>query len=66
MPPNNVPVVHSVEQVLVANPKGVETIFLWDLNARMGETRDERKEELATELADHVLEDIARNSTMRR
>ena len=63
--PNDVSAVHWVEQVLVVNPKGVDTIFLGYLNARLGEPHGELEEELAMALADHGLEDITRKFTPR-
>ena len=63
MLPNNVLAVHWLEQVLAVKPKGVDTIFLGDLNAHLGETRNEREEDMATELADHDLENFTRNFT---
>ena len=42
--PNDVSAVHWVEQVLVVKPKGVDTIFLGDLNARLGGTHGELEE----------------------
>ena len=67
--PNTVhvaPVAHQEEQELAGKLKEVETILLGELNARLGEPRDERKEDLVTALADHGLEDINRNFTPRQ
>ena len=53
-----------MEQALSAKPKGVDNIFLGDLNTRLGEMCDKQKEELVTALADHGLEGITRNFTL--
>ena len=36
VPPNDVPVVHWVDQSMMVKPKGVDTIFLGRLNMRLG------------------------------
>ena len=56
VPPTNVPEVHRVEQALAVAPKGAEIILMGDLNVSLQESRDERKDELTTALADHDLE----------
>ena len=66
VPPNDVPTVHQVEQLLTENPKWVETILMGDLNERLEEPCDKREEDLTTSLADHGLEDISRYFTSRR
>ena len=40
---NNMPAMHWVEQVLVEKPEGAETIFLEDLNVRLGEPCNKHK-----------------------
>ena len=55
MPPNDGPRMHCVEQALQAVPKGLELILMGSLNARLGDPRDEREEDLVTALADRVL-----------
>ena len=59
-----------MEQALTENPKGLEIILLGNLNARLrglntrlGELRDKQKEELATALSNHGLEDVNRHFT---
>ena len=47
----------------MAKPKGVETIFLGNLNARLGDPRNKRKEDLAMGLSNHDLEDFTRHFT---
>ena len=62
-----------MEQALTENTKGLEIILLGNLNARLrylnarlGGLRDKQKEELATALSDHGLEDVTRYFTLRR
>ena len=55
MPPNDVPDVHCVEQAIREAPKGLDMILMGDLDMRLGEPGDERKEDLATELVDQGL-----------
>ena len=64
--PNDVPAVHWVEQALAAKPKGLETIFMGDLNSHLRNPCNKREEELATALAKHGLEDVTRNFTPRK
>ena len=52
---NNVRVVHSVEQALAAASKGVEIILMGNLNVKLLEAQDERKEELVVALANYGL-----------
>ena len=52
MPPNGVPAMHCVEQVLREAPKGLYMILMGDLNARLGDPCDKCEEDLATELVD--------------
>ena len=66
VPTNDIPTVNQVEKAQVADLKGVETILMGELNARLGEPRDEREEDLDMALADHGLEDINRNFTPRQ
>ena len=49
--PNDVPAVHWVEQALAAKPKGLETIFMGDLNSHLRNPCNKREEELETALA---------------
>ena len=58
MLPNDIPAVHCVDQALRAAPKGVEMILLGDLNARMGDPRDEHEEDQATALVDRGMVNI--------
>ena len=55
MTPGDVPALYWVKQALEANPKGIDTILLVDLNTRLGETCGQREEELATSLAEYGL-----------
>ena len=55
MPPNDGPRMHCVEQALQAVPKGLELILMGSLNARLGDPRDEREEELVMALVDRGL-----------
>ena len=55
VPPKDVPAMHSMDQALRAASKGLEIILMGDLNARLGDPRDEREEDLATVLVDRVL-----------
>ena len=54
VPSNYVSVVHWVDQAMVAKMKGLGTILMWDLNIRLEKPRNEREEELAMALANHV------------
>ena len=49
---NEKPAMHLVEQALAAAPKEVDVILLVGLSVRLREPRRESEEELATELAD--------------
>ena len=53
--PNDRPTVHHVEQALRAAHTGLELILMGDLNARLGNPRDKREEDLAMALADRGL-----------
>ena len=66
MPPDNAPAVHQVEQDLLAKPKGIDTIFLEDLNAQLEEPRDDRDKDLVKSLANHGVEDFTRHFTPQR
>ena len=66
MPPNDVTVVHRVEQAIEVKPKGDETILLGEQNARLGEPCEECEEDLATALSDYGFEDVIRHFTPRR
>ena len=55
MPPNNVPSVHRVDQALRVAHQILEMILMGDLNGRLGNPRDKRKEYLATALVDRGL-----------
>ena len=46
VPPNDVPAVHCVDQALRAATKGLEMILMGDLNARLGDPREKREEDL--------------------
>ena len=54
-PPNDVPTVHHIEQVLRAETKGLYMILVGDLNARLGDPRDKREEDLEKALVDRGL-----------
>ena len=57
-PQTDGPIVHRVEQALIAAPKGVEVILLVYLHVRLQEPHDKREEELATVLADRGVVDM--------
>ena len=65
IPPNDMPAVYQVEQVLTAKPPGIDTILMGDLNARLEDPRNNGKDDLVTALANHGLEDACRNFTQR-
>ena len=48
--PNDMPAVHSVEQVLQVLPKGLEMILMGGLSVRLGNPRDKREEDLLAAL----------------
>ena len=58
MPLSNVPRVHCVEEELAEAPKNFETILMGCMKYKLQEPQDQSKEELATLLADHILEDM--------
>ena len=64
MLPNDVPTVIWVDQALVVKPKGVDTVFMGDLNARLGEPYDDCEEDLATAQSNHGLEDVIGHFTL--
>ena len=59
----DVPAVHQLGQDLAAKPKGIETIFMVELNARLKEPYDNHEEDMTTSLADYGLEEFTRNFT---
>ena len=52
VPPNNVPAMHRIEQVLILASKVLEMILTGDMNTRLGEPRDKLEEDLAMALVD--------------
>ena len=58
VPPNNVPDLNHVEQVLRLMPKGLEITLMGDLNERLGYPCDECEEDLETTLVDKGLVNI--------
>ena len=48
--PNDMPAVHSVDQVLRVAPKGLEMILMGGLSVRLGNPRDKREEDLLAAL----------------
>ena len=58
VPPNDVPAIRCIKQVLEEAPKGMEVILLGDLNVRLREKRDAREDELATALEDSGMGDV--------
>ena len=57
MPPNNQQSVNQVEQALSCGPEGVETLMVGNLNPRLAQARDRRKEDLATAIGNYELVD---------
>ena len=51
VPPHDAPDAHCIDQALEVVPKGMEVILLGDINISMREPRDNREDELASELA---------------
>ena len=66
MPPNYVPNVYRVEQVLEAAPRGLEFILLGNLNLQLRELRDAQVEELSMVVADCGLVDMIYHFISRR
>ena len=58
VPPNDSPGVHCVQQALIVAPTLLELILMGNLNARLGDPRDKREEDLATSLSDRGLINI--------
>ena len=65
-PPTNRPSLYRMEQALQAAPKGLELILMGDLNAQLGNPRDEHEEDLVTALAEQGLVNMTYHLIPRR
>ena len=66
IPTNRYPVVCRVKQGLAHFPMQREILLMVDLNARIGQPREQRVGEIVTSIAAHILEDQAQHFLPRR
>ena len=66
VPPNDRPIVHRVEQALLAAPTGLELILMGDLSSRLDNPQDKQEEDTETALADRGLLNMADHFLPRR
>ena len=66
VPPNNAPAVYCLDQALEAESRVMEVILMGGLDVRLREPLNERKEELATALADRGLVNMTVHFTLKR
>ena len=66
MPPNDLPTVHWIMQVLECGPEGAGKLLVGNLNSCLENPRYQREEQLATVLAGHGLTDQAWHFLPRR